>query len=473
MAVSGRSTFERVPHKGGTDPGLNYPGTFAAPAKDVVVELVSSSGPVLASTLTNESGQYSFNTAANTSVFVRARAEACGTGPRWQVRVLNNTAADPQTLYVLDSQVFSTGTTNQTRNLLADSGWPDFGGTNYAGVRAAAPFAVLDTLRSAVEFVHTNGDAAVDLPALSAFWSPSNKASADWTPATGSIQSTLYRGYTFEGAPAGIYVLGLANNDTDEFDQHVVAHEFQHYLEDVVARTDTPGGSHSLDERLDLRLAFSEGFANAFSAMVVGDSLYKDSYGTSQQSGFYFDVESNSTPHAGWFNESTVHSIVWDVFDSNSDGTDTIALGYAPMYSVMTGELRDGPALNSIYPLLQGLKARTSASNAAVIDTMARERGIFGTGIYGAGETNDGTVTEALPVYTRPGAQRRREAGLRDAGTRYDQQARQPAVPQVLAARGTVRHDQGAIHVDGLDRTAHARRRSRYLPVQERAARDQ
>jgi len=418
VSVSGQVTFERVPHRGGTDPGLNYAGTFAAPASDVIVELVSSGGPVLASTVTNDSGQYSFNTTANTNVFVRARAEACGTSPRWQVRVLNNTAADPLTLYVLDSQVFNTGTTSQTRNLLADSGWPDFGGTSYVGPRAAAPFAVLDTLRSAVKFVHANGDAAVDLPALGAFWSTQNRVSDAWIPATGSIQSTLYRGYTFEGAPAGIYVLGLQNNDTDEYDAHVVAHEFQHFLEDAVARNDSPGGSHSLDEQLDMRLAFSEGFANAFSAMVVGSSIYKDSAGTSQLGGFSFDVESNSTPHQGWFNESTVHSIAWDVFDSNNDGTDTISLGYGPIYAVMTDELRDGVALNSIYPLLQGLSARTSTSDASVIDAMARERGIFGTGIYAAGETNDGGVTEALPVYTdlTLGGAARRVCGTTEIG---------------------------------------------------------
>jgi hypothetical protein len=399
VSVSGRIEFERVPHKASTDPGLNYVATFAAPARDVIVELVSSAGTVLASTLTNDSGQYSFNAAANTDVFVRARAEACGTNPRWQVRVMNNTATDPQTLYVLDSQVFNTGTTSQTRNLLADSGWPDFGGTNYTGPRAAAPFAVLDTLRAAVNYVHANGDAAVVLPSLNAFWSPSNKVSDDWTPSDGGIQSTLFRGYSFEGAAPGIYVLGFADNDTDEFDQHVIAHEFQHYLEDVTSRSDSPGGSHSPTEPLDLRLAFSEGYANAFSGMVVGSAIYKDSQGDRQLGGFSLDMEQNIHENEGWFNESSIHSVVWDVFDAASDGSDDVALGYGPIYDVFTQELRDGAALTSIYPLLQGLKSRSPGSTAG-INTIAQNRRILGTGIYGAGETESGGVTEALPVYT-------------------------------------------------------------------------
>jgi PKD repeat protein len=410
VSVSGQVSFERVPHNASTtNAGLDYSRTFAAPARNVVVELVSSAGPVLASTVTSESGQYSFNAAADSDVFVRARAEACGTSPRWQVRVMNNTQPDPLTLYVLDSAVFNTGTTSQTKNLLADSGWPDFGGISYTGPRAAAPFAVLDTLTSAVKFVHANG-AAVDLPALNAFWSKDNRVSDEWTPSNGGIQSTLFRGFSYLGAAPGIYVLGLVNNDTDEFDEHVVAHEFNHYLEDAISRSDTPGGAHGPTERIDMRLAFSEGFSNAFSGMVV-DSLplregelpharyYKDSSGDRQLSGFTLDLEQNSQADPGWFNESTIHSILWDVFDAPSDGVDDISLGYGPLYDVTTAELRNGAALTSIYPMLQGLKSRSPGS-AATIDAMAQSRRILGTGQYGIGEVEDGGVTEALPVYT-------------------------------------------------------------------------
>ena len=69
------------------------------------------------------------------------------------MRVLNNTNGNA--LYVLDSAAFNTGTANQTKNLLAGSGW---GGTSYTGVRAAAPFAILDTLLTATDFVVDNGN---------------------------------------------------------------------------------------------------------------------------------------------------------------------------------------------------------------------------------------------------------------------------------------------------------------------------
>ena len=94
-------------------------------------------------------------------------------------------------------------------------------------------------------------------------------------------------------------MLGAASNDTDEFDQHVVAHEFHHFLEDAVSRADSVGGTHSLDERLDPRVAFSEGFANAFSAMVLDDPVYRDSFGVAQGEDFSFNMESDASTRAG------------------------------------------------------------------------------------------------------------------------------------------------------------------------------
>ncbi len=179
-----------------------------------------------------------------------------------------------------------------TRNLAAGSGW---GGTGYVGVRAAAPFAILDTLYAAAEFVHDNG-ASVDLPTLDAFWSPLNNPNSG-DVASGNIVSTLSpRAGVAGDPPKGIYVLGLENVDTDEYDPHVLAHEFHHYLEDNLSRTDTTGGEHSRNERLDLRLAFSEGFANAFSGMVLGNPVYRDTFGSQQGQSNGVNMETD-VPH--------------------------------------------------------------------------------------------------------------------------------------------------------------------------------
>jgi hypothetical protein len=423
VTVSGRITFERVPFFSPTDvdptAGLNYGATFAAPARAIVVELLNSSTQaVLSTTATDEDGNYSFTAPPNTNVRVRAKAETRRGAPGWDIRVLNNTNGNA--LYVLDSSAFNTCTANVTRNLLADSGWPDFGGTTYSGMRAAAPFAILDTMYSALRFVMTNGSSTLSFPALEVFWSTQNN-NADgvpFNPEVGDIHSTLYLSNSNDAFPDGIYVLGLAGTDTDEFDQHVLAHEFQHFLEDAISRTESPGGPHSPGDRSDMRLAFSEGFANAYSAMVLGDPIYKDSMFTAQGSRLDFDVESNAPARPGWFSEGSVASIAWDLFDATNEAPDTVSLGYGPIYEVLTTDFRTTPALVSVYPFLSGLKSRSGAPVDA-INTLAQSQLILAADAFGTGETNGGGVAEALPIYTDltvdSGA--RRVCGTTQAGT--------------------------------------------------------
>ncbi|HWJ06566.1 MAG TPA: hypothetical protein VNS57_12380 [Steroidobacteraceae bacterium] len=402
VTVSGRITFERVPFQTPTSldagAGLNYAATFEAPARAVVVELLNStSQAVLATTTTDDNGSYTFTTTPNTGVIVRAKAQTRRSAPSWDIRVRNN--ANGNALYVLDSTAFNTGTANVTRNLLATTGWADFGGTNYVGPRAAAPFAILDTLYAAVQFVLTNGNASQNLPVLDVFWSPANNnAAVTFNPTVGNIQSTAFRTGDLD-YPDGIYVLGQEGNDTDEFDQHVIAHEFQHFLEVAISRAESPGGPHSLGDRSDLRLAFSEGFANAFSAMVLNDPIYKDSLGTSQGSRFNFNLEDNTASPEGWFNEDSIGIVAWDLYDAANDSPDAVSLGYGPIFEVLAEQVRTTPALVSVYPFLSALKARPGAPVAA-IDALAQSQSIFGTDPYGTGETNAGSVTDALPIYT-------------------------------------------------------------------------
>ncbi len=195
-------------------------------------------------------------------------------------------------------------------------------------------------------------------------------------------------------------MLGDDNTDTDEYDAHVLAHEFHHFIEDTISRTETTGGTHSTDERLDLRLAFSEGFANAFSAMVLNDPLYSDSLGSQQGQRFYFSMESNVASPAGWYNESSIQSVTWDLFDTTADGSDAVSIGYKPMFEALTGPLRAGPALTSVFPFVDSLKGRAGAPVAA-INTLVTSQSIHVADAWGSTETNDGAVSQTLPLYTQ------------------------------------------------------------------------
>ncbi len=147
------------------------------------------------------------------------------------------------------------------------------------------------------------------------FWSPQNNSSSG-DVALGQIDSTLYSSALSGGPRRASMCSATQNVDTDEYDQHVLAHEFQHFLEDTISRSESPGGAHSPHERLDLRVAFSEGFANAFSAMVLDDPFYSDSLGPQQGERFGFSMEGNSASPAGWYNEASIQSIAWDLYDA-------------------------------------------------------------------------------------------------------------------------------------------------------------
>lgn len=421
VTVSGRITFERVPF-GALGRGLDYTATFEAPVREIEVEIVRAADQaVLATAVTDTDGRYSASAPANVNLFVRAKAVSrhAATAARpasWDLSVRDNTRSGA--LYVLDGSTFNTGTSDHTRNLKASSGWGGGFTGVYTSTRSSAPFAVLDTIYAAAQFVAQQGDPAVQLPALVAYWSPRNVAT-DGDLTTGRIGTTAYYPPGTGGVEPGIYVLGAAANtlgdptglDTDEFDQHVVAHEFLHYLEDAVSRADTVGGPHSLEERLDMRVAFSEGLGNAFCAMVLGNPLYRDSYGTAQSEDSHFNVESFTVSTPGWYTEASIHRILWDLFDDVADnvagGVDDVTLGFGTLYDVFRSELRTGVPLSSLFPFITALKQRPGVP-ASGVDRIVQAEQVPGTdfGIVSAGmdayastETHGGGSTASLPVY--------------------------------------------------------------------------
>lgn len=407
VTVSGRITFERIPFKS-NGLGLNPAAPIESPARLVTVEALdaaSSSSTILASTATDANGDYSLQVPPNRSVKIRAKAQMTKSGavPTWNFRVLNNTNGNA--LYALDGSAFDSGTTNSTRNLRALSGW---GTTSYTGTRAAAPFAILDTVYSARSLI-LSAAAATVFPALDLFWSPSNRPTAgQFCTSSGDIGTTFFSAggadadnCTTGGAlTAGIYILGDfagGSGDTDEFDQHVIAHEFGHYVENSFSRSDSIGSDHGGLDRLDLRLAFSEGWGNAYSGMVLNDPLYRDSDRGVDTEG-RFNLETDNTAMQGWFSEFSVHEILWDLFDSVADAGDQVALGFGPIYSVLTGGQRTTDALTSIFSFADVLRSANPAQ-AAGIDALLSGESIAIANAFGDGEGNSGGSATALPIY--------------------------------------------------------------------------
>lgn len=404
--VSGKITFDRVPVD--QNGRLDFNAVTQADARQIVVEAISASNSaVLATTTTDTSGNYSLTVPTNTNMFIRAKAQMtkAGSGATWSFSVKNNTNGNA--LYVLDGSTFSSGSSGETRDLNAASGW-NSGSGSYTGTRAAAPFAILDTIFRAKEMLIGAQD-SLAFPALDFYWSPNNIGNTPgYCPSDGRISTTSYvSGNTTDNdcgpgntTLAGIYVLGsVSGNDTDEFDQHVIAHEFGHYVEDKFSRSDSIGGNHGPGNFLDSRVAFGEGWGNAFGAMTLNDSLYKD---TSMSGSLNrFDLENNSFDINGWFSEMSVGQLLWDVFDDGTESGDAVALGFEPIFTALTGPYKDTGAMTTVYSFMAALRAQDT-SIAQQLDALESGEEIDGRGEFVeiSPESNNGGNINALPLYT-------------------------------------------------------------------------
>jgi len=389
VVVSGSLTFERVPLNPNTN-GLDYDNSFNQPIRGAIVQLLGANGNIIESTRADEAGRYSFTVTSGTQVQVSVRAEILETGANdFDVQVRDNTSGNA--IYVLQGRLEEVGRTAQTRNLFAASGWD---GTSYSQTRAAAPFALLDTIYGSLqEFIAI--DPSIDFPAFDILWSINNRPERG-DVADGEIGSSSFT--VSQGIPT-IRIVGQVNNDTDEYDPHVVTHEFGHYIENQLSRSDSLGGPHSLSNRLDPRVAFSEGWGNALSGILTGDPIYRDSSGPSQARGFRFNIESNNGRNPGWYSEFSVQSILYDIFDDRDDGADVISLGLSPLYETfLNSDYLSTDVAATLYVYLDVLE-RQPGIDIDVIRALKREQQIFGTGSLGIGETNDGGLTTNLPVY--------------------------------------------------------------------------
>ena len=398
--VLGSVTYEFVP---GSAAGLNYNAIETRPVRAATVQVIDqANSTVLAEAVLDAQGQFSLGVPANTDVFVRVRAELKQAGqPGWDVEVRDNTSQtslplDERPLYVLDGQPFNTGTGPQNITLAARTGW---GGSSYTGIRSAAPFAILDAIYKSIELV-LSVDSDAEFAPLDAYWSINNSTAGTTggSIATGEIGTSFYRGDL-----DSLFLLGQANDDTEEFDSHVVTHEWGHYFEDNFARSDSIGGSHSLSQRLDPRLAFGEGWGNAVAGMILNDPLYYDTSGSQQDAGFNFSVDDNaaSASNRGFYSERSVQAILYDLFDAADDTGDTVNIGFSSIYEVLVNEQANGVPFTTIYPFLEAIRAREPAAVPAINTLVAQQRIKFDADAYGTGETDDASGgSDVLPIYT-------------------------------------------------------------------------
>lgn len=396
VTITGTADFESVPNdtSAGTGGRLLYASKTNRPIRGATVQVLSSpGGAVLASGTTSSTGAYSLNIATPQSVIVRVRAEMLRQntviGGNWNFTVRDNTQGD--TVYALDTAAFTPVAGTNTRNLRALSGQAG-ANTTYTAARAAGPFAILDVVHDAKDKV-LSASPNTTFPALQLMWSVNNQP-ASGNLATGLIGTSFYQ---FANGVHRIYILGFADTDTDEYDRPVVAHEFGHYFQSAFSRDDSIGGSHSGGQRLDMRVAFSEGWGNAWSGMALASQYYTDSASAGQQGGFRIDLAANPGTNRGWFNEASVQYLM---YQWHANG----AIGFTPIWNVLSGFAQNLPAdgaLSSIHYFAHKLK-QAVPGQAGAIDTLLAGQSITVADALGSTESNNGNIgapSVVLPIY--------------------------------------------------------------------------
>ena len=389
FTLSGTVTYDSVPATGA---GLDYLYTVEKPVRGAVVEVVTGNpAATLGSGTTGPLGEYSITWTGTSAVAVRVKAQTLSP----PMRVQDNTSQPQPALYALDSGPVDASATT-TLHLHAPSGWT---GTSYGAPRAAAPFAILDAMVSAAAAFSAVRSPA--FPELRLNWSVNNR------PQGGDISAGYIGTSHYNLSTQQLYILGQANADTDEYDSHVIVHEWGHYFEDRLSRADSPGGPHAYGQQKDPRLAFSEGWGNALGAIALyPNDVYADTMGPGQAGGFQFSVESNAAadPVPGWYSEMSVAHFLYDLFDPASapDG-DGIALALGPIYDVMVGPQRTTPAFTTLFSFVDALK-RARPGDASAIDSMLSGRSIAAPvqDAWATDETHDAGWAANLPVYRLP-----------------------------------------------------------------------
>jgi hypothetical protein len=387
VKITGTVTFDRVPVKienyGMIK--LDYNNIQKVSAKNILVKAISETGESLYETTTDKNGVYNLYVPENTNVKVRVYARMLNKD-KWDVAVVDNTAQ--KAMYVIEGQLHNSGTSATRRNLHAASGW---GGYGYTGARDAAPFAILDSINQAMQKV-LDAKPKATFPQLTVNWSVNNVA-AGGDQSMGQIVTSNYDGNS------NLWILGDANSDTDEYDDHIIVHEWGHFFEDKFSRSDSIGGPHSAGDSLDIRVAFGEGWGNAWSAIATDNPIYFDTAGQNQSTGWFMDIENGSPANPGWFSEASIQRILYDLYDKNNEGNDNISLGFEPIFDAMVSKEKNTPAFTSIFSFINGLKSENSSKANKIDQVVASEQISNIRDAYGSYRSNTANGTCTQPIY--------------------------------------------------------------------------
>ncbi|CAA6806011.1 MAG: Unknown protein [uncultured Sulfurovum sp.] len=388
VKIMGTITYDRVPVEVDMTGSakLNYANTYRATGKYLLIKALDKNNQVLSKTSSDHEGKYTLKVPENTAIKIRVYARMFKENV-WDLSVVDNT--NQKSMYVIEGELYNSGENTNVRDLHAASGWD---GQSYAQPRDAAPFAILDSINTVMQKVIL-ASPDIKFPQLLINWSVNNVSLAGDT-ALGQIATSSYT-----SDDGNMWILGDANSDTDEYDDHIIIHEWAHFFEDKFSRSDSIGGGHSSGDALDIRVAFGEGFGNAMSAIATDNPIYFDTSGFNQASGWFMNIETAPKENPGWFSEASIQRILYDLYDQNNEDSDQANLGFKPIFNAMVGKERNAKAFTSIFTFINALKSENPSSSDNIDQVVSSERINTIHDPYGDYRSNTANGTFTTPLY--------------------------------------------------------------------------
>ncbi len=296
FTITGTVRYEDRPQTGSGPLGA----ITEKPSRGVSVSLiVDASSAVIAETITDDDGAYSLDFDAVSNARVHVLVATTSTETARPITVRNGST---ELIHGFGTPTFLLQSSQQDVLVTEESGIAE----------AFNTFDVLVDVMDAIPMMFPNRTASP----LTAIWHEGNQ------------DGTFYFNNT-------LFLLGEAS-DSDGYDDTVILHEAGHWIEEVIGRSDSPGGDHN-GNPVNPTLAWSEGFSTYFSMAITDQPLYSDS---NAGGGFAFNADtSNTNANLGSglaqnVSEDMIAQILWDLSDAPATDDDLVAGSHAQVLAV-------------------------------------------------------------------------------------------------------------------------------------------
>jgi hypothetical protein len=388
VTVQGQARYQRRTLATGAPGGLGAVDSTTKPIRYAEVAVLTEGDGLVQCGETDGSGYFSLSVPRGERrlrLVVRSRAN----NSQLRASVLNNPTDNFP--YSIEASFVPSQRTLTSLSLLAPA----------TGTLEGGAFNILDQFLRANEYLALNG--LCSGVCTSTFTTPP-KVSAYWTA---GFNPNRYLGNSspllsfYVRGQRQIYILGgnlgdVNSTDTDHFDDSVIIHEYGHFIEDVSSISNSPGGTHQGTDPIDPRLAWSEAWANYFSASVLKTALYQDTQGNSQGSPgspvvILENLESGTrdTPTVGAtgvgegnFREFAISRFLWDAIDSaastsyvDTDGDAVTAGSFNELWQIFSGPFASSVRRFRNFGLFTQLQAaQGSATNLSSLLTTHQQK---------------------------------------------------------------------------------------------------